>query len=429
MTLTPAIIDALVETVGSDRVSVDYDTREKLARDRYELSPILREELPLTVPDVVVWPSSTEDVVRLLRLAYENDISVTPRGVGTGNYGQAVAFERGIMIDFSRMRKVLEVGEGYLRAQPGARIFQLEREARKLGQELALVPSTVGSTIGGFLAGGSGGAGSIENGWIWNGFVREIEVVPCVENPEPFVVSGDDARPYLHSYGSTGLITQAEVSLIPIKERIGIYATFPTIEAAADAGHVIMNGDIKPRLLSIDSRAIAEILAESNENISPDGVSFRLLIDREAEDFARAPIQEHGGAVGAVEKDSDAVMLSTAFNHVTERVLDVIDGYCHLQVSGPGITRAKSALDGAIEGLHCHLDGFNLNGEPAFVGIFFHPFTSNDDVERSKELLAGVDVSVNDPHKWGIQRNVELYVPVAYERDPKGLLNPGKLPR
>lgn len=429
MPLRPVIIETLSEILGADRLSVDPEQREKLAHDRYGLSPILQQDLPLTIPDVVVWPKTVEDVASILGIAFKEGISVTPRGVGTGNYGQAVAFERGILMDFSRMSKVLEVGEGYLRAEPGARIFQLERAARKTGQELGLVPSTVGSTIGGFLAGGSGGAGSIEKGWIWDGFVREIVVVPCVEDPQPFTVKGAQARPYLHNYGSTGFITEAEIALVPQQVRIGVYATFGSLETAAEAGREIMEGALKPRLLSIDSPEVAKILAETNDDISSDGVNMRVLIDVAAQEFVEERITRHGGVVDAVREDSDAVMLATAFNHVTERVLDVVEDYCHLQVSGEGIATAQRALAEGLPGLFCHLDGFNLQGRPAFVGIFFHPYRSREDVEDAKQLLAGAGVRVNDPHKWGIQRDVDLYVPVAEDRDPKGLLNPGKLPR
>src|SRR5699024_12287399 len=127
MTQTVDIEGMLAAIVGEDRMSVAPAQRERLAHARSELSPILRQDLPLTVPDVVVWPSNAEEVAQVLRLAYRNDVAVTPRGVGTGNYGQAVAFECGILMDFSRMTKILEVGEGYLRAQASARSCQLER--------------------------------------------------------------------------------------------------------------------------------------------------------------------------------------------------------------------------------------------------------------------------------------------------------------
>lgn len=428
MTLDQTIVDELFTALGEEKISVEVEDREKVAADRYELSPILREDLPITLPDVVVSPLDEDDVSRTLQIAFRHGIAVTPRGAGTGNYGQAVSFERGIMMDFSKMRGIKDLGEGYMRVAAGTKIFQMERAARKTGQELALIPSTVGSTIGGFLGGGSGGAGSIQHGWIWDGFAQEVTVVPCDEDSQPFVAKGAEARPYLHSYGTTGFITEAVITLVPAQERVGIYASLDTIESAAAVGEKIMALPVPPRLLSVDSPEVAEILAATNEHIRPGAVNMRILIDESQQDAVRAQIEAGGGTVDAVVEGSDAIMLSTAFNHVTERVLDSVSGYCHLQVSGGGIGTAARDLDGKIPGLWCHLDGFNLMNRPAFVGIFFHPFNSRDDIENAKELLATVDVRVNDPHKWGIQKNVEVYRPVAATNDVKGLLNPGKLP-
>lgn len=414
--------------LGPDGFSVDPRKRQTASRDRYELSPVLRDRLPVTVADVVVWPRTTADIEGLLGTAYELRIPVTPRGKGTGNYGQAVPLHEGVVLDTSRMGRVHDIGDGWIEADAGARIFDLERRARATGQELALMPSTVGSTIGGFIAGGSGGAGSIEHGWIWDGFMHELSVVPCVERALAQEIGQGESRPFAHSYGTTGVISRVVVRLVPAKQRVAVFAAFPDIEHATEVGRAIMDSDEPPRLLSIDGAAISSILARSQPGFDPAKVSLRALVTREQAMRVTQLVTAAGGAVIETREKGDAALLSLAFNHVTERVLDVTQGFCHLQVSGPGLPTVQTAAADDIPGLMTHLDGFRLNGRPEFVGILFHRYTGPPSIERVKRLLVEHQVRVNDPHVWQLQKDLEVYREAAATMDPCALLNPGKLP-
>ncbi len=105
----------------------------------------------------------------------------------------------------SRAQSILEVGDGYITAEAGALTLSLEEQARGSDQELQIYPSMVRSTIGGFLAGGSGGTGSIEHGSTTSGdFVLALDVVHATGSPELIRVEGEQARAYLHNYGTAG---------------------------------------------------------------------------------------------------------------------------------------------------------------------------------------------------------------------------------
>src|SRR5262245_22574996 len=190
------LADRLEEVLGTDAVSVDADRRRTASRDYAWMSPVLKAKLPDRVADVVVSPADTTGVARALAVAYECRVPVTPRGKGTGNYGQAVPLAGGIVVDADRRDRVLSVGTGWVRAEAGASFVRLEAAARATGQELAMFPSTVTSALGGFLAGGAGGSGSIAHGFLWDGFVLEAEVLGCWDRPEPRRVTGAGVLPF-----------------------------------------------------------------------------------------------------------------------------------------------------------------------------------------------------------------------------------------
>jgi FAD/FMN-containing dehydrogenase len=113
-----------------------------------------------------------------VRLAAELSVPLTLRGRGTGNYRQSVSLRGGLVVDTTGLDRVLEIGDGRACTEPGVSCVALGRAARQDGQELALFPSTTTSTIGGFVAGGAGGSGSIEHDFVWEGFVKEMSVLP-----------------------------------------------------------------------------------------------------------------------------------------------------------------------------------------------------------------------------------------------------------
>jgi FAD/FMN-containing dehydrogenase len=117
---------------------------ERLSRDFYWYSPVLRKLLDGKTADLVVQPTNAAEVQSVLAFARDRGISVTARGAGTGNYGQAVPLEGGIVLDLSLFDKLEEItSDGVAVCQPGLRLGQLEIEAGKQGWELRCYPSTI----------------------------------------------------------------------------------------------------------------------------------------------------------------------------------------------------------------------------------------------------------------------------------------------
>src|SRR5580658_5610684 len=133
--MDPKQMDEIRLLIGdSSRVIANPQMVEQLSRDFYWYSPVLRKQLDGKVGELVVQPLTAGEIQKLLRFCFANNLPVTARGAGTGNYGQAVPLEGGVVLDLSRMDRIEEIlPEGVAVCQPGVRLGDLENEARKAG--------------------------------------------------------------------------------------------------------------------------------------------------------------------------------------------------------------------------------------------------------------------------------------------------------
>src|SRR5579863_9244095 len=224
------------------RVILNPQIVEQLSRDFYWYSPVLRKQLDGKLGDVVVQPLSAAEIQKLLHCGYANNLPVTARGAGTGNYGQAVPLEGGVVLDLSRMDRIEEIQtEGVAVCQPGVRLGELENEARKAGWELRCYPSTiVKASLGGFLGGGSGGIGSVAHGYLRDyQTVRAIEVVTMEPEPRVILHEGEAVHDILHAWGTNGIITRVWLALTPAVEWSQCVIAFEAFGAAFDFGEKI----------------------------------------------------------------------------------------------------------------------------------------------------------------------------------------------
>ena len=142
---------------------------KRLSKDFYNYSPILIEKLEGCIADLVVKPGDNNAVKKVAEICWEFSIPLTLRGAGTGNYGQAVPLFKGVVMQMSCLNKIenFDPDTGFVKVQSGCVMEDLNKQLEKYGRELRLLPSTwKTATIGGFIAGGSGGIGSIRWGFL-----------------------------------------------------------------------------------------------------------------------------------------------------------------------------------------------------------------------------------------------------------------------
>ncbi len=208
------------------------------SRDFFWFSPILRTELEGRVADLVAQPRDMSELMRVAAAAAKARVPLTMRGGGTGNYGQAVPLAGGVVLDMTRMNRVLEVRPGAARIEAGATMLEIDRQLKPSGWELRLHPSTrKKATIGGFLAGGAAGAGSCTWGQISDpGAVLSVEVVTVEEEPRVLRLSGEDVLRVIHAYGVNGIIAQVEMPLAPCQPWAERIYAFDSLRQAQASG-------------------------------------------------------------------------------------------------------------------------------------------------------------------------------------------------
>src|SRR5882672_311974 len=265
----------LTRDLGPGAVLDDEGARLTASTDWAHMSPVLEPLLPGGVADVVVRPPDAAGIAVAVGAAHHHRVPVTVRGQGTGNYGQGIPLYGGLLLDTSKATRVISVEDGWITAEAGASFVMLEKAARATGQELAILPSTVGSTIAGFIAGGSGGTGSIANGAIWDGYLRSLLVVPCTDAATPVAVGFPDNTAMAHAFGVSGVIAEATVALRPAQEWTGLFASFPSLETAVAAGEALFDLSPTPRLLSLDEAGIVATYRPLDPALPVDRVSVR----------------------------------------------------------------------------------------------------------------------------------------------------------
>ena len=205
----PAAIEAVLAEIGDVPVVMEEKVVRKKSRDFFWYSPILNEELAQKSADIFVSPRHEADLVTLVRACVRHRVPITPRGGATGNYGQAVPMERGVLLDMTNFAGIEWVKPGRVRCGAGLLMGKLDQELKPSGQEIRLHPSTKRTaTIGGFVAGGSGGVGSVTYGGLREpGNILAARIVTVEDEPRIIELRGDAAQKINRAYGTTGIIT------------------------------------------------------------------------------------------------------------------------------------------------------------------------------------------------------------------------------
>lgn len=423
----PATLEALraelVDLLGERGVSSDQRTRERASVDEATMSPILSEQLPLGLADLVASPASADEIAATLHAAVRHGVPVTTRGKGTGNYGQGIPLHGGLVLDTSRARAVVEVGDGWITAESGTSMVALEQAAAAAGQQLWMYPSTAQSTIGGFLSGGSGGTGSIAHGSNWQGFVTALDIALPGE-PGLHHVEGDAAQPFVHTYGTAGVIARATVRLEPLQDWRAVYASFPSFEQALAAVRTLRGLDPVPRLVSADRAEVAATLP-TDAAIVAGRASLRGIIDAVTLDEARDLIGLAGGTVEDVreglQQTTKVSMLS--YNHpiwwLKRNTPDT--EYFHVEVGGEALIDRIAEVEAVYPGGMLHIEAAHVGP----IGMLTAPYTGAEDVYAGYPALRDLGVRVHSPHQYYVDHGVEELLALKQQTDPDGLLNPG----
>jgi FAD/FMN-containing dehydrogenase len=422
------LVAELTDLLGADAVSTAEDALDKASADGSYLSPVIKEQLPLGRADVVAFPPDAAAIAATVGAAVRHGVTVTPRGKGTGNYGQAIPMAGGLVLDMSQARTIVEVADGSLTADAGATFVELERAADAAGQQILMYPSTARSTIGGFLSGGSGGTGSIRHGVLHRDgtFVQALDVVHAVPDATLVHVEGADAQLYLHNYGTAGIIARATITLEPRQDWHGLFASFEHFEQALSVIRPFAEIEPAPRLVSADPVVLSEALP-NDAGIPAGRCSLRAIVDAPALDAARALVESAGGRVEDVRPGLGTTLRISmmSYNHPIEWLQKAYpDTYFHVEVSGDALVDRFAELVDVYPGGMLHIEA--QKGRP--IGMLAAPYRSADEVRAGFARLNAIGVAHHDCHQWYVDYEPDRTRALAATTDPRGLLNPGKLP-
>ena len=417
---------------------------DRLSHDFYWYSPILRPRLVSKTGEIAVQPVSVDEILAVLGFAGEHEVPVTVRGAGTGNYGQCVPLERGIVLDLSLMDKLEEItADGVAVCQPGLRLGQLETEARKKGWELRMYPSTlVKASVGGFLAGGSGGIGSVAHGGLRDfDTVRAFEVVTMEKKPRVVLHEGHAVHEILHAWGTNGILTRIWFALTPAVKWVQTTAAFSTYEQAFQfAESIATDNSWTKRLVTVFEWPIPSFFTPIKQLVRADKSLVLIMIAAAQVEILHAAAIAAGGEVtfsGAFDGPRTQPLLSDyTWNHTTLWAMKADPAYTYLQC-GFSPTECREQFRKLRERygqeILFHIE-FMKNGDGVVIpgAIPVVRFTTEERLNDMIAFCRSIGVFVANPHVNYLEDggrfradNIQLLAKQRY--DPRGLLNPGKM--
>jgi len=235
------------------------------------------------MPDIVIQTISADEVSKVMKYAYENNIPVTPRGSGTGLVGAAVPLKGGIVIDLSRMNKILELDEENLTLtlEPGVLLMEIGKYVQEFDLFYPPDPGEKSATIGGNISTNAGGMRAVKYG-VTRDYVRGLEVVlpnGDIVNLGGKVVKNSSGYALkdliVGSEGTLGIVTKAILKLLPLpKKALSLLIPFESLERAIETVPKIIKSKSIPTAIEFMQReailAAEEFLGKSFPDKSSD---------------------------------------------------------------------------------------------------------------------------------------------------------------
>ncbi|AZQ68864.1 FAD-binding oxidoreductase [Silicimonas algicola] len=429
---------------------LDLDTSEAAirakSRDFFWYSPVLKARLDHVMADFVVSPRSEAEVIEVLRTCYAHDVPVTTRGAGTGNYGQAMPLAGGCVMHLRHMTGVKEIGPGRVICEPGILLKDLDTATKAhSGQELRMFSSTwATATIGGFIAGGSGGVGSCTWGSLRDlGNIIRLRVVTMEAEPRVLDFRGEELPRVSHAYGTNGIITEIEMPLAPAYDWVEMFVACDDFMDAVRFAEDLANQDgILMKLGTVFEAPIAkDYFQRVAPHVEPDTNLVGLMIAPHSMEGFLTFLGRRSEARLIYRNDEDdwprspGPVFEYGWNHTTLRALKVDPSITYLQVRY-GFPEHKALIEKMQTALSPevlqHLEVLREGGRVIFAGLSLVKFTTEERLDEIVRMHEDAGAMIFNPHRYtleegGRQTVDDRQLRFKREADPKGLLNPGKM--
>ena len=234
----------LVEILGHEKVSKNETQLYQHSKDE--------SYHPAVEPDLVVFPSSRDEIIKIVCLANEKGIPIVPYGAGSGLEGQAIPIKKGISINFQNMDQIIsfQPDDLLVTVQPGITRLQLNHMLNRHGLFFPIDPGA-DATIGGMVATNASGTAAVRYGTMRDQ-VLNLEIV--LPNGK-VIKTGSKAKKsssgyhlnglFVGSEGTLGIFTEITLKLHGIPEAIlAARCSFPNISSCIQAAQSILNAGI-----------------------------------------------------------------------------------------------------------------------------------------------------------------------------------------
>lgn len=275
--LTPADVEALSQIASDvvlpENIHEDY-SHDELAGERY-------------FPEILIHARSRDEVVEVMKYAYCHNIPVTPRGQGTGLVGGSVAREGGIMLDLTKMNRILEIDEENLTltVEPGVLLMEIAPAVEGLGLFYPPDPGEKSASIGGNINTNAGGMRAVKYG-VTRDYVRGLEVVladgrvlelggKVVKNSSGYNLLGL----MVGSEGTLGIVTKAILRLVPLPKKVmSLLVPFPDLKSAIETVPKIIRSKAVPTAVEFMQKNVILAAEEYLGRSYPDKSSDAYLL-------------------------------------------------------------------------------------------------------------------------------------------------------
>ena len=413
---------------------------QRFSRDAYDYSPVLKAQLDHCQADLVVRPSSVAAVEALAAACYRHRVPLTLRGTGTGNYGQSVPLEGGVVMLTTALQRVRSIDPqtGVVTVEPGCSLRELDQQLRLQGRQLRLLPSTWRSaTIGGFLAGGSGGIGSIRWGFLRDpGHLLGMEIVTLEQQPRRLQLEAAEAEALNHAYGTNGIVTGITLATAPAVNWHQLSIDCDSWDQAVQLLQRCARSAIPLHLATLLERPVLEQLPPWS---GPEASGHRLLLLAAPDGVSSlGRLAADAGAVlhdlGPEDLNRGNGLRELTWNHTTLHLRAADPGWTYLQMllPEPELPAMQELKQHWGDALLWHLEVVRQQGAQRIAALPLVRWSGADQLDRLMQDCREVGAVLFNPHvitveDGGLGVIDGDQVAAKHRFDPAGLLNPGKL--
>lgn len=415
------------------------------------------------LPDVVVYPSSAEEISSIMSFANENKIPVVPFGAGSSLEGHCIPVKGGISLNFQEMNQILEIrpDDFLVKVQPGVTRTQLNLALKKYGLFFPVDPGA-DATIGGMAATNASGTTSVKYG-IMRDQVRNLKVV--LADGQVVQTGGLAAKSsagyhltsmFVGSEGTLGVFTEITLKVYGIPEALlAARCTFPSVQTAVEAASAVLrSGTGVARIELVDERSIVQVNNNSDTSYTeaptlflefhgnPASVTYEASLTKEL-------LESFGGVEWVEERDSKArVKLWEARHHLAYAFKH---GYPGKSMMFTDVCLPLSELSGAIVHARETMDTLGVPGAVlGHVGdgnfhaiLMYDPNLAEEREKADKVNSIIVEHALNKggtctgEHGIGIGKakylakehadTLPIMSAIKKQLDPNDILNPGKI--